>query len=51
MMALQLAFIAGAALGGGIGILLGQHLAWWFLFPAYRRQWQPRRRGRRGRWP
>jgi len=51
MMPLQLAFIAGSAVGGGLGVLLGQWLAWWFLFPAYRAQWvRPKRRNWRRVW-
>lgn len=48
----QWAFVLGIATGAFIGIFTGFHMAWWFLFPAYRRQWQPqpRRPDRRGRW-
>lgn len=49
MMPLQWAFVAGGAVGGGLGVLLGQWLAWWFLFPVYRRLWQPRTKRRNWR--
>lgn len=41
-MSLQVAtaFVLGAVIFGGIGILMGQWIAWWFLFPLYRRQWR-----------